>query len=103
MGKVQLVQNQKQNFEEIIKLINSSRELAYQTVNTLLIDLYWRIGEYISKKIALSEWGDGVVEQLANYISKSQPGIRGFTRSNLFRMKQFYEAYCSDNYHGRII
>ena len=93
MGTIKPVQNQDHNFDEIINLINSSKDLAYQTVNTILIDLYWRIGEYISKKIALSEWGDGVVEQLANYISKSQPGIRGFTRSNLFRMKQFYETY----------
>ena len=27
------------------------------------------------------------------YIARSQPGLRGFTRRNLFRMRQFYEAY----------
>lgn len=96
MGKIQVHQNHEQNFEEIISLINTSRKVAFQAVNTILIDLYWRIGEYISKKIALSEWGEGVVNQLANYISKTQPGIRGFTRSNLFRMKQFYETYQED-------
>jgi predicted nuclease of restriction endonuclease-like (RecB) superfamily len=26
-------------------------------------------------------------------IARSQPGLRGFTRSNLFRMRQFYETY----------
>ena len=83
-------------FAEVIELIKKSREQAYKAVNTTLIELYWEIGQTISRKIALSEWGEGIVEQLASYISKTQPGIRGFTRSNLFRMRQFYEAYCSD-------
>jgi predicted nuclease of restriction endonuclease-like (RecB) superfamily len=47
----------------------------------------------ISRKIEAAEWGDGVVEQLATYISKTQTGLRGFTRANLFRMRQFYETY----------
>lgn len=96
MVKKQLVHSQEQNFEDIINLITSSKNNAYQAVNTLLIDLYWRIGEYISQKISLAEWGEGVVDQLASYISRTQPGIRGFTRPNLFRMKQFYDTYHKD-------
>jgi predicted nuclease of restriction endonuclease-like (RecB) superfamily len=38
-----------------------------------------------------------VVSQLAAHIAKSQPGLRGFTRRNLFRMRQFYEAYQGDD------
>lgn len=34
-----------------------------------------------------------MVPKLAQYIARTQPGQRGFTRSNLFRMKQFYETY----------
>lgn len=83
-------------FAEVLQMISLSREQAYQTINTLLIDLYWRIGEYISTKIKKAEWGDGVVPQLASYISKTHPGLRGFTRPNLFRMRQFFETYCDD-------
>jgi predicted nuclease of restriction endonuclease-like (RecB) superfamily len=83
-------------FAEVVQLITLSRERAYQTVNTLLIDLYWRIGEYISIKIKKAEWGDGIVPQLADYIKKTHHGLRGFTRSNLFRMRRFYETYCDD-------
>jgi hypothetical protein len=44
-----------------------------------------------------AEWGDWVVDQLAaNIIARSQPGLRGFTRPNLFRMRQFYETYHGD-------
>ncbi|MFU7598321.1 PDDEXK nuclease domain-containing protein [Legionella pneumophila] len=96
MVKKQLIHTHEQSFEDIVNLITSSKNKAYQAVNTLLIDLYWRIGEYISQKISHAEWGEGVVEQLASYIYRTQPGIRGFTRPNLFRMKQFYETYHKD-------
>jgi predicted nuclease of restriction endonuclease-like (RecB) superfamily len=80
-------------FAEIVSLIAAARQRALQSVNTTLIDLYWQVGEYISRKIEASEWGDGIVPQLAQYIARTQPGQRGFTRDNLFRMKQFYETY----------
>src|ERR1035437_10905801 len=83
-------------FSEVVGLIAAARQRAFQAVNTTLIDLYWQVGEYISRKIETAEWGEGVVPQLAQYIAQTQPGQRGFTRSNLFRMKQLYETYRSD-------
>ena len=84
------------SFSEVIKLIESARQKSFQAVNTALIDLYWQIGETISRKTKSAEWGDGIVNQLADYIAQTQPGLRGFTRPNLFRMRQFYEAYQGD-------
>jgi predicted nuclease of restriction endonuclease-like (RecB) superfamily len=84
-------------FAEIVELIASSRERAFQAVNTVLIDLYWKVGEIISRKIEAAEWGDGTVDRLALYISKTQPGIRGFSRPNLFRMRLFYETYRNES------
>ena len=83
-------------FAEVVDLIQSARRKAFRAVNTSLIELYWQIGAYISSKIERAEWGDGVVEQLAAYIARTQPGLRGFTRPNLFRMRQFYETYRND-------
>lgn len=80
-------------FEEVLHLIEAARHRAYQAVNVAMIELYWSVGEHISRKIADAEWGDGVVDELAAYLARHQPGIRGFSRQNLFRMKQFYEAY----------
>jgi predicted nuclease of restriction endonuclease-like (RecB) superfamily len=54
------------------------------------------VGAYISHKIEAAEWGDGVVKQLADYLARTQPGLRGCTRPNLFRMRQFYHTYRSD-------
>ena len=84
------------DFAEITRLIESARQRAYHAVNTALIELYWQVGAYISRKIEAAEWGDGVVQQLADYLARQQPGLRGFTRANLFRMRQFYEAYRAD-------
>jgi predicted nuclease of restriction endonuclease-like (RecB) superfamily len=80
-------------FAEIVALIATSERNAYRAVNTVLIDLYWQVGEYISRKIEAAEWGSGTVENLARFIAHTHPGLRGFSRPNLFRMKQFYEAY----------
>ncbi|MEP6587872.1 MAG: PDDEXK nuclease domain-containing protein [Polaromonas sp.] len=33
---------------------------------------------------------------MAGHLTRTQPGLRGFTRANLFRMRQFYEAYRDD-------
>jgi predicted nuclease of restriction endonuclease-like (RecB) superfamily len=83
-------------FNEVLRLIDAAKRRAYQAVNTELVGLYWRLGEYISKKIASAEWGDGVIEDLAAAIAQRHPGTRGFTRPNLFRMRQFFEAYRGD-------
>ncbi|MGD0838381.1 MAG: PDDEXK nuclease domain-containing protein [Polyangia bacterium] len=82
-------------FAEVVALIEAARGRAYQAVNAELVSLYWRLGEYISRKIASAEWGDGVVDELAASLSRRFPGLRGFTRRNLFRMRQFFEAYRS--------
>lgn len=81
------------DFADIARLIAAARQQAVQAVNTALIELYWQVGERISRKIAAAQWGEGVVDQLARYLAQSQPGLRGFTRRNLFRMRQFYESY----------
>jgi predicted nuclease of restriction endonuclease-like (RecB) superfamily len=84
------------SFAEVTDLIHQARERAFQTVNTLLIDLYWRIGQYISLKLETAAWGEGIVERLAHYITRHHPDLKGFTRRNLFRMRQFYETYRDD-------
>ncbi len=85
--------NHNAQFTEISDLIASAKLRAVQAVNTTLVELYWHVGAIISQKIEAAEWGDGVVKQLADYLAQTQPGLRGFTSRNLFRMRQFYETY----------
>jgi predicted nuclease of restriction endonuclease-like (RecB) superfamily len=83
-------------FTEIIKLIEQSRSKAIRAVNIELINLYWLIGENISNKMNSAEWGDSIVTELANYIKKIEPNLKGFSDKNIWRMKQFYETYKGD-------
>lgn len=80
-------------FADIIQLIKQSKTNAIRAVNAELINLYWSIGEHISKKIEKSEWGDSVVTELAKHIQQTEPEIKGFSDKNIWRMKQFYETY----------
>jgi predicted nuclease of restriction endonuclease-like (RecB) superfamily len=84
------------NFAEVVEMIQSAKQTVVQTVNAQLVELYWQVGAYISQKLKQSEWGDAVVPQLADYLDRTQPGLRGFTRANLFRMRKFYETYSND-------
>ncbi len=87
---------EEQAFAEVVEMIQAARGQAVAAVNTALIDLYWRVGEYIARKLGSAAWGEGVVEALARYIQRHHPNLRGFTRRNLFRMRQFFEAYKGD-------
>jgi predicted nuclease of restriction endonuclease-like (RecB) superfamily len=87
---------EEQAFAEVLEMIQNARGQAIGAVNIALINLYWQVGEYISRKLETAAWGEGVVDELAGYIQRRQPNLRGFTRRNLFRMRQFFEAYRDD-------
>ena len=80
-------------FTDIIQLIKQSRNTAIKAVNTELINLYWKIGEYIHRRVESAEWGKSVVKELAEYLLRNEPDLKGFSDKNLWRMKQFYEVY----------
>lgn len=82
------------HFSEITKFIQRARYEALKKVNTDLIHLYWRIGQYISERTVKDNWGKSVVVQLAAFIATNEGHSRGFSDKNLWRMKQFYETYC---------
>jgi len=80
-------------FDEIAALIETARREAGRAVNVHLIDLYWNIGKLISQRIERDGWGKGTVEELARHLARTQPGSRGFSPQNLWRMRQFFATY----------
>ncbi|WP_394776958.1 YhcG family protein [Flavobacterium sp.] len=80
-------------FSEITSLIKQTRINTLKIVNSELINLYWNIGQHIYLKIEQSNWGQSIVKELAEHIQNTEPYLRGFSDKNLWRMKQFYEAY----------
>lgn len=84
------------NFESIISIIENAKIRAMKAVNVELITMYWEVGKYLSTLVAESSFGDKVIDEVAAYIAKTNPAIKGFNRRGLYRMKQFYEAYKDD-------
>lgn len=85
---------QETQFLEVVGLFQQSRTKAYQSVNAELINCYWQVGEYISRRIKASQWGENTVGELARYLENKHPELKGFDRRGLYRMRQFYETYC---------
>ncbi len=76
--------------------IASAQYAALKAVNQQLIDLYWDVGAMIVARQQAQGWGKGVVEQLALDLRAEFVGVAGFSASNLWRMKSFFEAYHSE-------
>lgn len=89
------MQSQK-GFAEVLLHIQQSRQKIFAQINTDLIDLYWHIGQIISHKVSTEAWGKGIVSDLAAYIARQDPELKGFSDKNLWRMKQFFETYQAD-------
>ena len=83
-------------FEFLAQRIRVARQTVFEVANRTLVDLYWQIGQVISIKVKEAGWGKGVVTQLAAYIATEIADAKGFSDKNLWRMKQFYEMYSSD-------
>ena len=58
-----------------------------------LVGLYWDIGRMIVDRQKGDTWGKAVVQQLASDLRGEFPGVGGFSASNLWRMKSFFESY----------
>jgi predicted nuclease of restriction endonuclease-like (RecB) superfamily len=86
-------QNNHIEYGEIISIIERARENAFRAVNYELISMYWEIGAYVSDKVKNGDWGKSVVSDFAKFIQAERPDIKGFSASNIWRMRQFYETY----------
>jgi len=81
------------DFSDLVALIQERRVKVTRLVNRELIDLYWEIGKYLDERIETSGWGKGTVRQLSDVLLRHESGLRGFSSSNLWRMRQFYRTW----------
>lgn len=78
---------------EVKERVRAAQYQALRAVNRELVGLYWDIGRMIVERQAGSSWGKAVVERLAADLQAEFPGVGGFSASNLWRMKAFFEDY----------
>ncbi len=88
-----------QGYSEILTdvtgLLEMARKASARVVNSLMTATYWEIGRRIVESEqggeARAEYGKALIEKLsADLMAKFG---RGFTRSNLFQIRAFYQAY----------
>ena len=82
-----------QTFQAVLDDIRKARGKVLRDVNAELINLYWRIGAYLTNETTTAVFGAGVVKRLAAYLKQQEPDLKGFGEKNLWRMKQFYASY----------
>ena len=80
---------------DVTQWLEQARKQAGRAVNALMTTTYWRIGERIFEQEQRGGervgYGERIVEQLARDLS-ARFG-RGFSRANVFQMRQFYLTY----------
>jgi len=89
--------------EDLKARVISARISAAQAVNSDLILLYWDIGRGIVEKQQTLGWGDAVVEMVAADLRRAFPASQSFSPDNLWRMRQFYLAYSTQEVLGQAV
>ena len=82
--------------KHIASLVGQARDRSFRAANTELVHLYWSVGQYLSQQCQHEGWGQGTVKTLAQLLQTREPGWKGFSAQNLWRMKQFLDAYEGD-------
>ncbi len=79
--------------KQLKSAILSSRYKAAVLANRELLILYFNVGKLIDEKIKLGKWGDKILEQLSNDLQTELPGLKGFSATNIKRMRVFYQEW----------
>jgi hypothetical protein len=77
--------------------IRSSHVKAALAVNSSLIQLYWNTGKMIAENQALFEGRNSYVDQLAKDLQSEFPGMKDFSKRNIFYCRKFYIFYSKNS------
>lgn len=88
-----------QTYSDTIKTLKatilSSRYRAALLVNKEVLSLYFFVGKMITEKTKQEKWGSHVLDNLSQDLQAELPGLRGFSATNIKRMKLFYESWAT--------
>jgi predicted nuclease of restriction endonuclease-like (RecB) superfamily len=91
--KTVLTKEYAQTLADLKKEVQNAQIKAALSANKELIKLYWTIGKTIVEKQEKNGWGSNIIETLAKDLQDTFPGMAGFSRANIFRMRAFFQAY----------
>lgn len=67
------------------------------SVNSSLIHLYWELGASITEKQNDAQWGDGLIVNMSEDLSRDFPDMKGFSVRNLQNICRWYRFYNNDD------
>lgn len=79
--------------ESIKRKIKAAQIKAAVSVSSQMLEMYWQLAEEIVLKQKTANWGEAVLEQLSIDLKLSFPAIKGFSRRNLYAIRQWYLFY----------
>ncbi|MDP7248739.1 MAG: PDDEXK nuclease domain-containing protein [Planctomycetota bacterium] len=82
---------------EVKERVRNAQYAALRAVNKELVSLYWDIGRLIVGRQSAGDHGDAVVVKLAADLQDEFPDLRGFSRRNIFYMRQMFLTYAEDS------
>lgn len=89
--------NMPESYPELLKEVKSciqfARCRAILSVNQELLILYFDVGKIIVQRQEDEGWGRNVVERLSSDLRIDMQDLKGFSPSNLWRMRAFYLAW----------
>lgn len=80
-------------FSELKTKIQKAKTKVALSVNYGVLEIYWEIGKDICKKQEESNWGSKIIDQISIDLKHSFPEIKGFSRRNIYAMRQWYLFY----------
>ena len=102
MEKVSL-QYQYDYAAEIIKTaILQSQYEAAKDINRIQLGLYFGIGKFLSEKTRNAKWGTNALQSISDKLKSDLPGLRGFSATNLKKMRTFYDNWKSIDYNSPV-
>ena len=73
--------------------VQSAQTKVALSVNSVVLELYWEIGKEIETKLNNANWGTKIIEQISIDLMLEFPNIKGFSKRNIYAMRQWYSFY----------
>ena len=108
--KIKFMENNKSlnlqynNAAEIIKTaILQTQYEASKDINRIQIGLYFGLGKFLSEKTRNAKWGTNALQSISDKLQSDLPGLRGFSATNLKKMRTFYDNWKSIDYNSSVV
>ena len=92
---VKLDEEYTQWLNEIKARYRNAQIKAAVKVNAEQLLFNWQLGQDLVIRKAEERWGSGIVEQVSLDLQAEFPGSKGFSTTNLWYMKQWYQFYAA--------